>query len=285
MAAEKATLTSIYVTTIVGAIELPIGILFGSLAFIAAGVDALSDTVTSIGVLLGLRISKRPADENHPYGHGQVETVVSLVLAIMLVAAGLRIAYEAIQKLFVSSSASAPLELFLISGFSALILFALGKYKISVGRKSRAISLVADGYETISNSLSNVAVLVGLIFVCSGFALADPLVGLGISALIVFWGARISKESLSILMETAPEREVMDKIEEVCTKVPGVADFHKCRARKIGSNIFADLHVLVDEDINVKRAHEIATEVERRLKAEIEDLESVVVHVEPKKVK
>ena len=279
--AERVTITSSVVTTALGAVEIPVGLLFGSIAFVADGVDALSDTITSLGVFTGLRVSKRPPDAEHPYGHRQAETLASMFLAIVLLFAGVRVAYSALERLHLGAAVQAKPELFLLAGVAISLLGVLASQKIRIGKKMGNLSVVADGYHTLSDSVASVAVLIGLIFVRQGYPGVDPLIALGISVLITRWGLAIGRDALNILMEASPGPEAMAKIRKVCREVSGVRDCHRCRARRMGSKIFADLHVLVDPKISVEDAHEIATQVERRLKAKVKGLVSVVVHVEP----
>ena len=279
--AERVTIVSLVVTTVLGGAELLAGLLFGSVAFIAAGVDAFSDTFTSIGVFAGLRVSRRPPDAEHPYGHRQAETLASMALAVVLVLAGIRVAYSAMERLHLGAVVQATPELFLLAGVAIFLLGILARQKIRVGKRMGNLSVVADGYHTLSDSVSAFAVLVGLIFVRWGYPGVDPLIALGISVLITRWGLVVGRDALNILMGASPGPEVMANIREVCRSVPGVLDCHRCRARRVGSRILADLHVLVDPKISVEDAHEIATQVEHRLKAKVKGLASVVVHVEP----
>jgi len=279
--AERITVISMVVTTFMGAVESLAGLLFGSIAFVAAGVDAFSDTVTTIGVLVGLRVSKRPPDAEHLYGHRQAETLASIALAVMLFLAGIRVAYSAMERLYLGAAPQTTPETFLLAGLAIFLLGALANKKIRTGRQTGNLSVVADGYETLTNSASAFAVLVGLIFVRQGYPEMDPIIALGISVLITWWSMRIGRDALNVLMGVSPGPEVMANIREVCRSVPGVLDCHRCRARRVGSRILADLHVLVDPEMSIGDAHEIATQVERRLKAKIKGLASVVVHVEP----
>jgi len=283
--AERITVISMVVTTFMGAVESLAGLLFGSIAFVAAGVDAFSDTVTTIGVLVGLRVSKRPPDAEHLYGHRQAETLASIALAVMLFLAGIRVAYSAMERLYLGAAPQTTPETFLLAGLAIFLLGALANKKIRTGRQTGNLSVVADGYETLTNSASAFAVLVGLIFVRQGYPEMDPIIALGISVLITWWSLRIGRDALNILMGVSPGPEVMANIREVCRSVPGVLDCHRCRARRVGSRILADLHVLVDPKMSIGDAHEIATQVERRLKARVKGLASVVVHVEPHKGK
>jgi len=279
--AERITIVSMVVTTFMGAVESLAGLLFGSVAFVAAGVDALADTVTSVGVIVGLRVSKRPPDAEHPYGHRQAETLASMALAVVLFLAGIRVAYSAVERLYLGAAVQATLELSLFGVLAIFLLGALANKKIRTGRQTGNLSVVADGYHTLSDSASAFAVLVGLIFVRQGYPQVDPIIALGISVLITWWSLRIGRDALNILMGVSPGPEVMANIREVCRSVPGVIDCHRCRARRVGSRILADLHVLVDPEMSIEDAHEIATQVERRLKAKVKGLASVVVHVEP----
>ena len=278
---EWITTVSIVLTTFMGAALLLAGFIFGSVAFIAAGTGNLSDTVTSIGVLVGLRVSKRPPDASHHYGHRQAETLASIALAGALFIAGIRVAYSAAERLYLGGAVQATTELFLLVVLAIFVLGALANKKIRIGRQMRNLSVVADGYETLADVASAFAVLAGLIFVRQGFPKADPIVALGISVLITWWSLRIGRDAFNILMGASPGPEVMSDIRNVCRSVPGVLDCHRARARLVGSRILADIHVLVDPEMSIGDAHEIATQVERRLKAKVKGLSSVVVHVEP----
>jgi cation diffusion facilitator family transporter len=282
--AERATVVSMVATTAVGAVEVAAGALFGSIAFIAAGIDALSDTATSAAVYGGLVVSKRPADRGHPYGHRQAETIALLLLAVALLVAGGRIAYLAAGRLLGGVEVEATIELFALACVGIPIFAVLAGYKIRVGRRTGNLSVVADGYHTLSDSASTAAVLLGLAFVRLGYPIADPLVALGISALVAWWGLSLGRRALDIIMEASPGQAVISEMKRVCQSVPGVRGCHKCRARRVGSKIFADLHLLVDPEVSMGEAHAIATKVERRLKARVKGLESVVVHLEPTEV-
>ena len=281
--AERVTLVSIITTTVVGVIELWAAFLFGSLAFIAASIDALSDTATSVGVFAGLRVSKRPPDRNHPYGHAQAETIASVLLAAALIFAGARVAYLAIEKIHLGLVVNASPELFFLAGLTLVIFSVLARYKIRTGKRVNSLSVVADGYHTLTDSVSSAAIIVGLVGVRLGHAWADPVVALVISAIILRWGLGIGRDALNILMEASPSRKVLAEINRVSISVPGVLGCHRCRARRVGSRIFADVHIYVDPKMDIAGAHEVATKVEHNLKTRIANLTSVVVHVEPAK--
>jgi cation diffusion facilitator family transporter len=279
--AERITIVSIIVTTLLGAVEVFAAITFGVVAFLAAGTDALFDTLTSIGVLAGLRVSKRPADRNHMYGHMQAETLVSLFLAGALVFAGLRIEFLALDKINSPTQVEATTELFLVAAVAILVFGTLAKYKIKIGRSARKNSVVADGYHTLSDSFSSVTVLAGLVLIKMGYAWMDTIAALIISFIILRWGLVIGYDALNVLMGASPGAKVISKVKEISVSVQGVKGCHKCRARRVGSRVHADLHIQVDPKLSVEDAHKVATKVERSLKTKMPDLASVVVHIEP----
>jgi cation diffusion facilitator family transporter len=279
--AERITIISIIVTTSVGLAEFTAGAIFGSVAVVAAGMDAIADTATSVGVIAGLHVSKRPPDESHHYGHRQAETLASAFLSAALVFAGIRIAYLAVDNIRQGTTVNASIPLFITALAAVVISAVLAKYKMSIGKKTGNMSVVADGYHTLTDGLSAAAVLVGLVFVRMGYNMADSIVALGVSVLVVGWGFRVGLNAINIIMEKSPGPKVMRNIRKVVLSVPGVRDCHKLRARKVGSRISADLHIQVDPRTHVDKAHIIATKVERRLQEKIPDIHSVVVHIEP----
>ena len=279
--AERVTILSIVVTTLLGAIEVLVSSIFGLVAFLAAGIDALFDTLTSIAVLAGLRVSKRPADKGHPYGHMQAETLVSVFLAGALIFASLRIEFLALDKIHSPTQVEATLPLFLVAVLAIIIFGTLARYKIRTGRLTHNTSVVADGYHTLSDAFSSVTVFVGLALIKMGYAWMDTIAALIIAVIILRWGFVIGYRAINVLMGVSPGAEVMSSIKKICMDVPGVKGCHKYRARRVGSRIHADLHVQVDPKLSVEESHEVATKVERNLKAKMPDLASVVVHIEP----
>jgi len=279
--AERITIISIIVTTSVGLVEFTAGTIFGSVAVLAASIDSLADTATSIGVIVGLRVSKRPPDESYHYGYRQAETVMSALLSAALVFLGVFIAYSAVDKLRQGITVDASIPLFIVSITAVVIGAVLAKNKITIGKRTGNPSVVADGYNTLAAAAAAAVVLFGLGFAKVGYPQADPIVALCVSALVVWWGLRIGRDTINTVMEKSPGPKVMRNIREVVLSVPGVHDCHKLRARRVGSRISTDLHIQVDPKTRVAKAHTIATKVERRLHEKIPKIHSVVIHIEP----
>jgi cation diffusion facilitator family transporter len=279
--AERVTVTSIIVTTLFGAVEVFVSLMFGIVTFLAAGIDALFDTLTSIGVLIGLRVSRRPADRGHMYGHMQAETLVSVFLAGALVFSAVRIEFLALDKIHSQTQVEITPVLFLLAALTILVFSTLARYKIKIGKLTRKNSVVADGYHTLSDAFSSVTLLVGLALIKMGYAWMDAVAAIIISLVILRWGILIGYDALNVLMGASPGAKFISKAKEICMGVPGVRGCHKCRARRVGSRIHADMHVQVDPKLSVKDSHKVATRVERNLKSKMPELASVVVHIEP----
>ncbi|MFN4133177.1 MAG: cation diffusion facilitator family transporter [Candidatus Hadarchaeales archaeon] len=279
--AEKITMVSIAVTTFVGVILIFSAGVFGSVAFAAAGMDALTDTLTSFCVLAGLVISRRRADRGHPYGHWQAETFASLILAVILAFMGIKIAFSAVEKISFPSISSPSAEMVFIPLIAIFVFCPLGLLKIKIGKRSNNMAVVADGRHTLSDSIVAAATLFGIAAVGGGYLWADGLVALGISILIFYWGLFTGCTAVNVLMVASPERKIMEALRRKSREIEGVISVHCCRARIIGSKIFADIHVTVDGRLTTQKSHEIATAVEKHLRKEVGGLASVVVHIEP----
>lgn len=274
---ERITLVSIALTTGLGLVEVGLWSVFGFLVFLAAGLDALFDTFTSVCVFGGLRVSRRPADRNHQYGHGQAEMLVSLLLSCVLILAALRIILLSLRA---GEPEEPPVWLFPVAGATVPAFLVLGAGKLRVGRRWGNPSVVADGYHTLSDALASTLVLAALVSVRAGWGWMDALASFLISLLLMYWGVCVGREAVGSLMGVAP-KGFASEVRRACLGVRGVRSYHRCRARRVGSRIQADLHLQVDPSLSVGKAHEVASRVERRLRRRVPELSSVVVHVEP----
>ncbi|MEM3723573.1 MAG: cation diffusion facilitator family transporter, partial [Candidatus Hadarchaeales archaeon] len=253
--AEKITVVSIATTTALGVILIFSSGVFGSVAFAAAGVDALTDTLTSVGVLASLVISRRRADRGHPYGHWQAQTFASLFLGVLLGLMGIRIAFSAVERMYFPLISSPRAEMVFIPLIAILTFCPLGLLKIRVGRKINNSAIVADGRHTLSDSIAAAATLFGIIAVGAGYLWADGLVAMGISILIFYWGLSIGRMAVNVLMVASPERKIMETLRRKSREIEGVISAHSCRARVVGPKIFADIHITVDGKLSTRKSH------------------------------
>lgn len=278
---KKVTIVSILTNMCLIFFKLLAGILGQSSAMIADAVHSISDLVTDIVVIFGLKYSTQPSDEQHPYGHEKIETLVSLILGIFLVGVGIKIGYDGIKAIFYHPPVS-PTMIAVVAAFVSLaskeILY---RYTVWVGKKIKSRAVIANAWHHRSDALSSLVAAIGIIGSMSGFRILDPLAAAFIAIFIIIIGIEISMGASSELIESSVDEELVGKIRKIAIGTPRVAGAHKIRARQIGSSIFAEIHIEVTADMNVADSHFIAEEVEKKIKENIKTVKEVLVHVEP----
>lgn len=211
---KKVFLISLLLTTIIGMLQISASLLFRSLAFMALGIEFLSDSITTVVAFGGFRVSKKPADKKHPYGHWQAESLVTLLFAAVLLVSGIRILLSSTDRLKHGTSPTFSFEALLAPSLSAAIFVLLASYKLRVGREEKCPPLISDAYHTFMDFLSSLSVVVGLFFAIRGNALADPLVAAIVSGILFYLGFSLGRSALWALMETAPSEDTILKIKK-----------------------------------------------------------------------
>jgi len=280
---QRVALAGMAVSGALAVIKIVAGSLGHSTAVVADGCESAADVFSSGVVFLGLTLAAKPADEDHPYGHGRVEILSGLLIGLMLAAAGALISYSALQRL---GQPHAPVALFVVwpLALSLLAKSALSVFKFRNGRKLKSVSLEADAWHDATDSLSATAALIAVGLALSNpirFFNADRYGGFAVGLFVVFAGARVAYETAMQLMDTMPGGQLMNEIREVAASVPGVRGVEKCYARKTGLRYHVDLHLEVDPDITVRQSHDIAHQVQHRVMNTLDWVAGVLVHVEP----
>jgi cation diffusion facilitator family transporter len=264
-------------------LKIVAGLKGNSTAVFADGLESASDVFASFVVLLGLTLAAKPADADHPYGHGRFETLTGHLIGLGLTAAGSLISYGSILKIGQPHEPLAPWVVWplVISLFAKLGLAAL---KFRQGRKLNSSALVADAWNDAMDTLSATVALVAV-----GLSLHDPARyfnadrygGFVVGLIVIGVGVRVAHESAMQLVDTMPDAKMMDQIRAVAAEVPGAVAVEKCFARKTGLRYHVDLHLEVDPDLTVRQSHEIAHEVQLRIQQKLAWVAAVLVHVEP----
>jgi cation diffusion facilitator family transporter len=281
--ARKLAILGMAVSGFLAIIKITVGLLGHSAALSADGFESAADVFTSGLVLIALTLAARPADENHPYGHGRVEILTGLLLGFILVCAGGAIAWHgltpgadetqmpqfyAIWPLFISIGAK----------------FWLVIVKYRHGRQIGSSSLLADAANDGVDILSGTVALAALSLALANptrFPRADHYGAFVVGLIVVATGLRVMYESGMQLMDTMPDERSMTRIREVALSVTDVAGVEKCFARKTGLKYHVDLHLEVDPEMTVRISHEIATRVRDRIRQQLPWVADVLVHVEP----
>ena len=266
------------------ALKAAAALLGRSEAMLAEAVNSASDVVAMLIALVGLKIAKRPRDENHPYGHGKVEAIVEVIIAIFIIAAGAGIvltAYRSIVDITKGMVASPNWIALAVALLTIAIKGLLYRYAASVAGRTMSPSVRASAIDHLSDSFSASTAAVGVAGAMLGLPILDPIAGIAVSAFIFHTGYRVLRSGLMGLMDTAARKEVVSKMEAAAMSVPGVISFHKLYTRYVGSGIMADVHIQVDPSITVAEGHDIATMVRSAIVERVEGVWDVLVHTEP----
>jgi len=280
---QRVAVVGMAVSAVLAVAKIASGVAGHSNAVVSDGFESAGDVFSSGFVLLGLTLAAKPPDEEHPYGHGRIETLTGLLIGLVLTAAGVLISATSFGHLGLPS---APVESFVLAPLivSALAKAGLATYKFRYGRKLRSEALVADAWNDTMDIASALAALVAV-----GLALSDPLRfhdadrygGIVVGLIVVFTGVRVSRDTAMQLMDTMPDPQRMDEIRATAALVAGVRGVEKCFARKTGLRYHVDLHLEVDPEMTVRRSHEIAHNVQLHIKDKLDWVADVLVHVEP----
>ncbi len=263
------------------------GVFGRSSAMVADGVHSASDLLTDIAVLIVIGVSRKKADPSHSYGYGKIETFVTFLMSLLLGAVGIGILVDGVERgisFFKGDEIMQPTWLALGMAIASIAAKEwLFRYTRSAARKIASSAMEANAWHHRSDAFSSLATLAGIagaMFLGPKWRFLDPLAAVVVSALIVAMACNMAKTSVKELVEASLPKEDSDAIANIIMTTPGVKDFHHLRSRSNGNTKIIDFHIKLDPDITLKAAHDIATNVENRLKAEFNP--SVVnIHMEP----
>ena len=281
--AIRTTYFSIVGNTLLAIIKGFAGFFGNSYALIADAIESTTDIFASLLVLLGFKYAKKPADENHPYGHGKIEPLITFTIAAFLVVSATIIAYESIQNIQTPHKTPKPWTL-IVLGF--IIIWKEISFQIVI-KKSNLInssSLKADAWHHRSDAITSVMAFIGIsiaIYFGDGYETADDWAALFASVFILYNSYLILRPALSEIMDEQLYNELIIEIRNESVKVKGVLGTEKCFIRKAGMKYHVDLHVIVDGNISVKEGHDIAHRLKDFLRKEIPTLGHVLIHIEP----
>jgi cation diffusion facilitator family transporter len=278
---KSITYLGIAVNIGLSVVKVVIGSLAGSLALIADGIHSLSDVTTDAVVLLGLRLGSKEPDQSHPYGHGRAETFSAGLIALILILVGGAMIYYATIAI-ARDEVTTPRFAVLIA---AVVSIAAKEWLYRVTQKiaiqSHSPALYANAWHHRSDALSSVAVVIGFISLEFGFGHGDQVAAIAVGLMIILVGVRVIGDCLHELTESAVDSDTVEHIKNIINADPSIHQWHKLRTRTVGREVFLDLHILVDPDLNVTTAHEIAESLENALDEQITRPINITVHVEP----
>jgi cation diffusion facilitator family transporter len=279
-AGERASLVGIFGNLSLAAMKFVAGVYSGSMALVADALDSFSDVLSSLITWIGIKISYKPADESHPYGHYDAEAIAGLIVSLMLALLAYEFAKHAVVRLF-HAPEQVKLVALLAVGVNLMGKAFLAGYTKKVAEKINSPALAASAANFRVDIYTSLAILAGIGASRLGLYALDPLVALGITLLIFKVAVDISWRNIQRLMGTVPSPEMVEEIKRLTREVEGVIDVHRVRVHAMGAYNKVDLHVCVDENIPLKKAHEIAHEVQVKITENMPEVASALVHVEP----
>jgi cation diffusion facilitator family transporter len=259
------------------------GVLGNSYALIADAIESTTDIFSSFLVLFGLKYSTKPADENHPYGHGKAEPLITFAVVGFLLISATIIFIESIHNIQKPHSTPHPFTLYVLG---AIILFKEISYRyvLKKSKETNSSSLKADAWHHRSDAVTSLMAFIGIsiaLYFGKGFETADDWAALLASLFIVYNAFLIFRPALGEIMDEHLHDELIADIRKSAASVNGVIDTEKCFVRKMGMVYIVDLHVIVNGKLSVVEGHEIAHSVKSQLLLDLPDLSDILVHIEP----
>ncbi|WP_019413938.1 cation diffusion facilitator family transporter [Paenisporosarcina sp. TG20] len=268
-------------------VKISVGFLVKSPVLLADGFNNAGDVIASAAALISMRISKRPADEDHPYGHGKAEVISSAIISIILGIAAIYIAYEAISAFFEEPAKGSFLAL--LTAFVSLIWKqALYMYTIRIGKMTNSKGLIATAYDHLADVYASIAAVLGIglsligdIYGIHILSYGDPLAGLIVSIFVFKLAYKIGKESLDILMEKTVAQEILNDFGILIKTIPEVKRIDRLRAREHGHYVLVDIRVSVPGELTVQEGHDISRKIKKIILDNHLDVDEVLIHLNP----
>ncbi|WP_297826326.1 cation diffusion facilitator family transporter [uncultured Methanobrevibacter sp.] len=279
---KKAAIVAIVANCIMTVLNITVGILSGSYGLVSEGAHTLSDVATSIIAFAGFKIGQKPADKEHPIGHGRAEAISGLLIVVFLAVVSYEIISGAIVKIYDPSLITIP-DTFaaIMATIGIFVNYSISEYIIKIGKEIKSPAIVADGKHQKTDIFSSVAVLVGVVLSNMGFSILDPIVGLVIGFLILKTAYEIGKENIDNIMGKVPSQEFIQRIKNVANSTPYAQNAHNIKVDYLGSYAVVSLHIEMDGNRTLDETHKIVHVIENNIIQEIPEVKFVNVHACP----
>ena len=285
----KVTLIGTVINAILIVLKFAAGIFANSAAMVADGVHSLSDFLTDFVVIVMLKISSKPSDEDHDFGHGKYETLATTIIGLLLILVGGGILWSGTTKIYgflINGEELLSPGWFAFGAAVASILMKEGIYRYTIAKSKllNSEALVANAWHHRSDALSSIGTAIGIGAACllgSNWAILDPLAAVIVSFFIFKVAVQLIKSSVNQLLESSLPLEVEKEIEDIVNSYPGVTEMHNLRTRQIGVNYAITMHVRMDGNISLYESHEKVDQIEKDLKDRFGHQTIISIHVEP----
>ncbi len=277
--AYRQGIISILVNTLLFVAKYYVGIISGSVALVTDAWHTISDSASSLVLIIGTRLSTKPADEEHPYGHGRIELITALIIGILLALVGFNFLTSAINKLVNHQAATFGALAIIVTIASILLNEGLAQYAFYLGRKTGNTSIKADGWHHRSDALSSLIILVGIL-VGQQWWWMDGVLGIIMAAFIFHAGYGIFKEVISPLIGQQPEKEMVEEVRKICLQLAGKDVLpHHFHIHQYGGHTELTFHIVLDGNINLTEAHALADSIEKEINRTLAC--ETTIHIDP----
>jgi len=280
---RRVALAGIVASALLATLNIIVGIITRSTSVVATGAEFAGDVLASTVVLLGMIAAVKPPDENHPYGHGRIETIAAFLVGMILLTGGLGISWTSLQAVgeLHDPPGSAAIVVLVVA---IAVRGVMSVVKFRVGRRLQSASLVADAWNDTVDILAAMAALTAValaMYDSTRFLAADHYGGFAVGIIVILTGLRVLRDASLELMDTMPGDQMIERVRAAALEVPGVLAIDKSYARKTGFRYHVDLHVEVDPALTVAASHVISGAVRAHLRQRLHWVADVLVHVEP----
>ncbi len=277
----KVTWLGVIINVALVIVKIITGFLVSSMAMIADGFHSLTDLLTDFAIILGVRISKKEPDKDHPYGHGWAENFITVLTAIPLAGAGAFMVYKAIMSIVEHKITKIGYPVLVV----AIIAIILKEYSFVITKrvaiKLSSSMLYANAWDHRSDALSSLAVAIGAVSSMFGLAYADQIVTIVVGLMIIWVAVKILGESMGQFTARAVDENTSQQIKQIISSQPQILNWHKLRTRTVGRELFMDFHILVEPTLSIREAHAIAESLEDEMHRQIPQPVNIVIHIEP----
>lgn len=278
-AGEKGAYLSIIAYIFLSSLKLLFGFIGDSEALKADGLNNTTDIIASIAVLIGLKISQRPPDDEHRYGHFRAETISSLVAAFIMIYVGIEVLITAIKNMINPINQEPSVLTIAVAIFSAIVMFAVYKYNLNLANKIHSSAVKAAAYDNRSDALVSLGTAIGIAASIFGYAIIDTITAFIIGVIIIKTAVEILKEAMFSLTDGF-DTELVEIIEREIANIPRVRSVEDVRGRHHGSSILVDITITVNPNLNVRASHAITEQIEEVIR-QLNPYATALIHIEP----
>ena len=283
---KKLSAVGIFGNVLLAAFKLVAGLAGKSSAMVSDAVHSLSDVFATFIAYIGVVMSKRPEDKEHPYGHERLECVASLILGLILAGTGIGIGYSGIRKLVLHEELAVPTMLPLIAAIVSIVVKeGMFWYTMHYAKKLDSSAFKADAWHHRSDALSSVGSFIGIGLAKLGLPFMDPIASVIICLFIFKVAFDISKDAIVKMLDTSCDKELEDSMREFILKQEGVKNIDLFQTRQFGNKVYIDLEIAVDRNISLLAAHDIAEKVHESVEQEFPNVKHIMIHVNPEEEK